>query len=91
MEWTAHHVTGRQGVTVSLQVHFLKLVFVEQEIEVLCRIARTDGDKVHLTAEIKSARGDVCTRGTGTYVLMDRARFRDVVGDESELSFPEFP
>ena len=91
MGWSAHYVTGRQGVTISLQVNFVKPLFVEQEIEVRCRVDRMDGDRVHLIAEIVNAGGEVCTRGTGTYVLMDQDRFLNLVKQNQEPSSPETP
>lgn len=91
MGWSALHMTGRQGVTVSLQVNFLRPVFVEQEIEVRCRVDRMEGDKVHLIAEIVNEEGEVCTRGTGAYLLMDPDRFRNLVRLDDEPSLPEIP
>lgn len=82
MGWAALHLTDRVGVTLGLNVEFLKPVFVEQEIEVRCRIASRENTRINLTAEIRNEEGNVCTRATGTYVLMAPERFRELVGEE---------
>jgi uncharacterized protein (TIGR00369 family) len=82
MGWTAMHVTKQVGVTASLRVKFLKPLYVEQEIEVRCRVKSKDGAKINLEAEIKDASGTVCTSGTGTYRLMELARFKQLVERE---------
>ncbi|MBI4965650.1 MAG: PaaI family thioesterase [Desulfomonile tiedjei] len=79
MGWTTNHFTGQMGVTTDLNVQFLKPVYVEQRIEVRCRIESRDGDKIHLAAEINDQRGLTCTKGTGTYYLIDRERFDNLV------------
>lgn len=81
MGWTTLHITGKVGVTASLQIQFLKPVFVEHEIEVRCRIDSIDGDKTRLSAEIRSQNDLLCTRAEGTYILMDRSRFAQIVGE----------
>ncbi len=82
MGWTTLHLTRQVAVTASLQVNFLKPLYVEQSIEVRCRIQSRDGAKVNLEAEITDSHGAICTRATGTYVIMDRERFNLAVGDE---------
>lgn len=86
MGWTALHLTGKVGVTASLEVRFLKPVFVEQEIEVRCRIASIDGPGIRLTAEIRSRDNLVRTRAEGVYVLMERDRFAALVGEDAHSS-----
>ena len=82
MGWTAMHLTGRLGVTLALQVEFLKPVFVEHQIEVRCRITGEEDSKIHMKAEITNESGIACTRASGTYVLMAQERFRKIVGEE---------
>ena len=79
MGWTALHRTNEIGVTSNIEVRFLKPLFVDQEIEVRCRVASRDGAKINLAAEIKNSAGNVCTRATGTYVLMSREKFDKLV------------
>ncbi|MHB8205623.1 MAG: hotdog fold domain-containing protein [Desulfomonilaceae bacterium] len=47
---------------------FLKPVYVEQQIEVRCRIESRNGSRINLTAEIKNSRQEICSKATGTYV-----------------------
>lgn len=75
MGWTTHYLTRQVGVTSALTVQFLKPLYIEQEIEVRCRIASREGSRVNLAAEIKNSRGDICTTAVGTYVVMDREKF----------------
>ena len=82
MGWTALHLTDKVGVTSSLEVQFLKPVFVEQEIEVRCRIDSVDGPRIHLTAEIKTHDNVVRSSAKGVYVLMERDRFAGLVGED---------
>ena len=79
MGWTALHRTNEIGVTSNIEIRFLKPLFVEQEIEVRCRVDSRDGAKINLAAEIKNSAGDVCTKATGTYVLMSREKFDKLV------------
>ena len=82
MGWTTVHFFKQSGVTLGLNIRFLKPVFVEQEIEIRCRIDSRDGDKVHLIAEITNEKGILCTRATGTYLMMSPERFKSVVGKD---------
>lgn len=83
MGWTTHHFTGKMGVTTALQVQFLKPVYVEQKIEVRRRIEARDGDKIHLAAKISNPSGQTCTTATGTYFLVELAKFEKLVEPES--------
>jgi len=82
MGWAAMHLTDEVGVTSSLQVEFLKPLFTGQEIEIRCRIASRNGSRVNLAGEIKDQSGTVFTKATGTYVLVSRERFDEIVGRE---------
>ena len=82
MGWATVHLTKGIGVTVDLKVIFLKPLFVEQEIEVRCRIESLEGHKVNLSAEIRNQEGTLCTNATGTYLLMDEGRFKSLVGED---------
>ena len=79
MGWTTHHMTRQMDVTASLQVQFIRPVYVEQKIEVRCRIESRNGDKIHLAAEINDQRGQICTKATGTYFLVDLDKFEKLV------------
>ena len=82
MGWTTLHLTERVGVTSSLNVEFLSPLYVEQEIEIRCRIDSQEGSRVNLTAEISNSDGRLCSRATGTYILMDPEKFRHITGEE---------
>ncbi len=71
MGWTTLHITKKVAVTSGIQVEFLKPLYVEQQIEVRCRIDSTNGSRINLTAEIRNSKHEICSRATGTYVLMD--------------------
>ena len=75
MGWATHHLAQQSGVTTALNVQFFRPVYVDQEIEVRCRIESQEGSKIHLVAEIRNESGNVCTRATGTYLLMDQSKF----------------
>jgi uncharacterized protein (TIGR00369 family) len=81
MGWATLHLTRKVGVTSRLEVDFLKPLFVEQEIEARCRIESLNGKKVSLAAEIRNQDGEVCSKASGIYVLMERDRFAQVVGE----------
>ena len=76
MGWSARQLTGQLGVTGSLQIEFLKPLYVEQEIEVRCRSTSQEGSMVKLSAEITDQEGTVCTRATGAYVIVDARAFQ---------------
>jgi acyl-CoA thioesterase FadM len=71
--------TQEVGVTTALHTQFLKPVYVEQEIEVSCRIESQEGPKINLAEEIRNEIGKICTRATSTYLLMDREKFDHLV------------
>ncbi|MGO9567817.1 MAG: PaaI family thioesterase [Desulfomonilaceae bacterium] len=79
MGWATVQFTQEAGVTTGLQIQFLKPVYVGQEIEVRCRIESQGGPKIHLAAEIRNEVGEICTRATGTYLLMDGEKFDHLV------------
>jgi uncharacterized protein (TIGR00369 family) len=79
MGWTSLCLTGQVGVTSSLNVEFVKPLYVDQEIEVRCGVGSQTGSRLNLVAEIRNAEGEVCSRSTGTYVLMDEERFKSLV------------
>jgi acyl-CoA thioesterase FadM len=73
-------VTQKVGVTSSLDVRFLKPLFVEQQIEARCRVSSMEGSRIYLSAEIMDEKGIVCTQAAGSYALMDPALFERLVG-----------
>ena len=75
MGWATHHFSRQSGVTTALHVQFVRPVYVEQEIEVRCRIESQEGSKIHLAAEIRNESGKVCARANGTYLLMEQKKF----------------
>jgi acyl-coenzyme A thioesterase PaaI-like protein len=79
MGWTTLHISHEVGVTASLNVEFLRPLYVEQEIEVRCRVGSQNGSRLNLLAEIRNAEGELCSRATGTYVLMEQDRFKSLV------------
>ncbi len=82
MGWSARQLTGQLGVTGSLQIEFLKPLYVEQEIEVRCRSTSQEGSMVKLSAEITDQEGTICTRATGAYVIVEAEHFKRLVGQE---------
>lgn len=82
MGWTAIHLTGQVGVTASIQVEFLRPLYVEQEIEVRCRIDSRNGSRVNLAAEIRNSKDEVCTKAVGAYLLMDLEKFQRIVEED---------
>lgn len=82
MGWTTMHFTGKLAVTTTLQMDFLKPLYVDQRIEARCRIDSRNGSRINLAAEIRNAEDEICTRATGTYVVMDNEKFKAVVGEE---------
>lgn len=82
MGWTTLHLTRQMGVTSSISVEFIKPLYVEQDIEVRCRIASSEGSRINLVSEIRNSRDEICSRATGTYVLMDPERFKNTTREE---------
>ncbi len=82
MGWSALQLTGQLGVTSSLQIEFLKPLYVEQEIEVRCRSTSQEGPKINFSAEITDRDGAICARATGTYVVVNTEHFKRLVGQE---------
>ena len=82
MGWTTHYLTESMGVTSNLEVRFLRPLYVDQEIEVRCRIERIEGSRVHMAARITDQSGRVSTTATGTYVTMDTDRFSAIVDED---------
>ncbi|HTY25672.1 MAG TPA: PaaI family thioesterase [Desulfomonilaceae bacterium] len=82
MGWFSLVLTGQLGVTGSLQIEFLKPLYVEQEIEVRCQATSQEGARVNFSAEITDQARTVCTRATGTYILVEEDRFKRLVGEE---------
>ncbi len=71
MGWATLHITKKVAVTSRLQVEFLKPLYVEQQIEVRGRIESTNGSRINLASEISNSNNEICSRATGTWVLMD--------------------
>jgi len=82
MGWTAYHLTGLVAITASLHVDFLKPLFVEQEIEVRCRMESSSDSKVILSGEIRDESGVICSKASGTFCLMEPDRFKRIIGEE---------
>ncbi|MCB2189564.1 MAG: PaaI family thioesterase [Deltaproteobacteria bacterium] len=79
MGWTAHHVEHTPGVTTELRVKFLRPLYVEEPLELRCRVAGREGRRVDLAAELLGPDGEVAARASGSYVLMDPERFFGLV------------
>ncbi len=82
MGWTAYHITGLVAITASLNVDFLKPVLVEQEIEVRCRMESSSDSKVTLSAEMKNESGEICSKASGTFYVMEADRFKQIMVQE---------
>ena len=82
MGWTTLHFTQQVGVTSKLNVEFLRPLYVEQEIQVRCRVASRDGHKVNFAAEISNSEGQVCSKADGIYILMDPSRFKEITKED---------
>ncbi len=82
MGWATLHFKKQVGVTSKLNVEFVKPLYVDQEIEVRCRIASTEGPRVNLCAEITNSDGHACSKATGTYILMDRTKFKLITRED---------
>jgi hypothetical protein len=46
---------------------------------VSCRIISQQGPEVHLSAQIATAEGTVCTQATGTYYVFPRDKFEKLI------------
>lgn len=79
MGWTTTHLFKQGGVTLGLNIRFLKPLFVEQDIEVRCRVESQEGDKVNMVAEITNENGVLCSQATGTYLIMNPERFKTLI------------
>jgi uncharacterized protein (TIGR00369 family) len=79
MGWTAHTLTGQMGVTLELNIQFLKPAYLGKKLTVSCRIISQQGSKVHLSAQIATAEGTVCTQATGTYYLLPQEKFEKLI------------
>ncbi len=75
MGWATHGLTGEPGVTTDLSLEFLKPVYLEEPLQVSCRITSREGPRVRLSAEISQPGGIVCTKGVGTYRLLSEEKF----------------
>lgn len=80
MGWATHYLLERSGVTGSLHITFHRPLYIDDPLELRCRIEGIEGRQVHLSAEITNPAGEVCTRATGTYVLLPGDKFRELVG-----------
>lgn len=84
MGWTAYHLTGLVAITASLHVDFLKPLFVEQQIEVRCRMESVADSRVTLSAEIRDESGAICSKASGTFRVMEPDRFKRFAGAPQE-------
>lgn len=81
MGWTTMHFQKRLGVTSSLNIRFLKPLYVDQQIQVRCRITSCSDKRVTLAAEISDAKNQVCSTATGTYTLIEESYFESLIGE----------
>ncbi len=82
MGWSTLQLTGKLGVTASLQIEFVRPLYVEQEIEVRCRSTFQENSKISFSAEIKNQDGIICTRATGSYAIVTAERFESLAKGE---------
>lgn len=83
MGWTAHFHTGQMGVTSELTVQFLRPAYLGQKLIVSCRISSREGSRVRLDATIVTSEGALCARATGTYYLLSKERFENLVNGQA--------
>jgi uncharacterized protein (TIGR00369 family) len=83
MGWATIHFMQQAGVTIDLQVKFLRPVYVDRDIEARCRIASRNGSRICLEAEI-SQDGKVCTSATGSYLLMEKGKFEKLIQPDNK-------
>ncbi len=84
MGWTAHHLSGRMGVTTELDIRFLKPAYLGQTLHVSCRISERTGPRVRLEASITTSEGQICSTAAGVYHLLPDERFDAIIHDSTQ-------
>ncbi|NLI34046.1 MAG: PaaI family thioesterase [Deltaproteobacteria bacterium] len=70
MGWCAIHLLKRLTLTKSMEVRFLKPVYVEESLRAEARIVNAGNSREALVEGwIANADGDICTRSIGTFAL----------------------
>lgn len=68
MWWAGYAVTGvKEAVTVNANFRFLRPVFIEEKVKIVCRVKEYSGDSIKLTGYILNKDGKKCTSVRGEY------------------------
>jgi len=80
MGWTSYIFTKEFGVTSSINIKFLKPVFIEGEkIYVTCNVFSKEGSKVNLQAILSNRKGEACTSASGIYHILPEDQYNNLV------------
>ncbi|NLI82433.1 MAG: PaaI family thioesterase [Deltaproteobacteria bacterium] len=85
MGWCAIHLLKRITLTKSMEVHFLKPVYVEQSLRAEARILSTENSREAIAEGwIVNDAGEVCTQSTGRFALFTPGTMRrmNLFGEE---------
>jgi uncharacterized protein (TIGR00369 family) len=92
MGWAAIHLLRRLVLTKTMQVEFLKPVYVGQPIRVTGKIKERLNDReVVMAGELRDDHGNLRARATGTYALIKpkTAQRLKIMGPEAMADFME--
>jgi len=79
MAWTSYYCTKEMAVTSDINVKFLKPVYIDEKITAGCGMAFREGPRVHLRAELRNAKGEVCTTAAGIFHILSEERYQIIV------------
>lgn len=80
MGWTGFFHTKTLAVTTTLDMRYHRPVYItDKPVRISCRYLKTDGNKIHLEAEITDGAGTVCTSAAGVFHVIPEEKYNALV------------
>lgn len=72
--WTMITLLEKTGLTVNVNINFLKPLYIEDSIEIVGEIQKVEGRDMFIQGYIKDSSGDICTKGLFTFREVKKER-----------------
>jgi acyl-coenzyme A thioesterase PaaI-like protein len=80
MGWTSYAFTQEMAVTSSLDIKFIRPVYIcGENVHVTCQMISREGVKINMQAALSDKDGDICTIATGAFHILPPQKYSALI------------
>lgn len=76
--WTMITLLEKTGLTINVNINFLKPLYVEDSIKIVGEIQEVEGRDMIIQGYIKDSAGDICTKGLFTFREVEKEKIENL-------------